>query len=171
MDSKYIFLLRHGNAPKMGNETDKQRKLSELGKNEILQVVDYLQDRTKPEIIFASDAVRTRQTAEIYNIYSKNESVTKLNPVLYNCDPSDIISIITDVDSAYASLMIIGHNPSITNVIDSFDCSSKDKDLEVSARNYEPTAKLVVLKSKIASWNEATYAHWNIHSVFWPGVS
>ena len=167
---KYIFLLRHGHAPRIGTETDKDRQLSSLGLKEIGEVATFLKEREYPEIIIASDAVRTRQSAEQFCRAVGYKPMCRFTSELYNCSSDDIIHVIESCENSYDRLMIVGHNPGITGVIDYFPNARSERSLEVNSRNYDPTAKLVLLKANLLSWQELPKAKWEIDAVFWPGL-
>ncbi len=165
---KYIFLLRHGHAPRSGNEPDKERQLSPVGRKEIGEVAAFLKEKKYPEIIIASDAVRTRQTTEHFCQAAGYQPLCQFTSDLYNCSTDDIIRVIENCENGYDRLMIVGHNPGITSVVDLFPSVRSDRALEVKSRNYEPTAKLVLLKANLSSWRDMSKAKWEMDAVFWP---
>tara|TARA_B110001454_G_C12467221_1_gene328802 strand:- start:297 stop:608 length:312 start_codon:yes stop_codon:yes gene_type:complete len=59
--------------------------------------------------------MRTLETINILNENIKGKIYTE--PLLYNAHTKDIETIIKEVSDQYDSLMIIGHNPSITSFI------------------------------------------------------
>jgi len=167
---KYIFLLRHGHAPRSGNEPDKERQLSPVGRKEIGEVAAFLKERVCPDIIIASDAVRTRQSTEHFCQAASYQPLCQFTSDLYNCSTDDIIQVIENCENRYDRLMIVGHNPGITSVVDQFPSVRPDRALEVKSRNYDPTAKLVLLKANVSNWHDLLSAKWEIDAVFWPGL-
>lgn len=165
-----MYLLRHGHAPKVGTESDKDRQLSSQGREEIKAIAGFLKDWDYPEIIIASDAVRTRQSMEHFCQAADCRPLCLVTSDLYNCVSNDIIKVIENCDDRYSHLMIIGHNPGITGVIDILPSMHSDHALELKARDYNPTAKLVLLKANIANWADILKTQWKVDTVFWPEI-
>ena len=73
-----------------------------------------------PELILHSHAMRARQTAEIMAVKLElSQGYTVEDSELYECNDSDLISIIRNLPDDVDSVLIVGHNPAIENLADS----------------------------------------------------
>ena len=113
---KRLFLVRHAKA-EIGDPSilDHERKISGDGIHDIKKISNYLKKYLNPSHIISSTSIRTLETINILNENIKGKIYTE--PLLYNAHTKDIEIIIKEVSDQYDSLMIIGHNPSITSFI------------------------------------------------------
>jgi phosphohistidine phosphatase len=164
---KRLFLLRHAEAPRKQGDTDRQRKLNGKGKKESISVGSYMFSRKyKPELTISSDSPRTIETVEIVNsVLKANKAIFTVD--LYNASSHQVLEIIEHSLDDINNLMIVGHNPSITSVLDLLDAKATRDDL-IKSRNYEFTGKLVVVDSDARCWNEISNANNNIVDVYFP---
>ncbi len=165
---KRLFLLRHGHAPRGSNESDADRKLSNLGYAEAAEVGNFITKKNyNLELIKSSNSIRTRQTiGKLFEILPQKPK-TIFTSELYNVSGHEILEIVKSSDSNIDNLMIVGHNPGITSVLDLIDpIASTDESLK--ARDYEVTCKLVVLKCFCTDWIELGSCKVEIDSIFFP---
>ena len=114
---KRLFLVRHAKAV-IGNHSilDHDRKISADGIRDIKKISYYLKNNNlNPDHIISSTSIRTLETINILNETIHGKIYT--DPLLYNAHVIDVEKIIKDMPDKYDSLMIIGHNPSMTNLI------------------------------------------------------
>ena len=114
---KRLFLVRHAKAV-IGNHSilDHDRKISTDGIRDIKKISYYLKNNNlNPDHIISSTSIRTLETINILNETIHGKIYT--DPLLYNAHVIDVEKIIKDMPDKYDSLMIIGHNPSMTNLI------------------------------------------------------
>lgn len=90
-------------------------ELTEKGFEDSKNIAQELKEKKiLPDLIVSSPAIRTRQTAEIV---AKTLDYTKnimYNEVIYQAFVNEIVESITYTFDTVDSLMIIGHNPSLT---------------------------------------------------------
>lgn len=116
---KILFTLRHGDAiPGDENNIDKQRPLSEKGEKELKrlrkQEIDLFQ---RIDLILCSSSVRTRQTLDcIMKGLSDRVTICYIDN-LYNSSVDKIIQEISLIDNKFNAVMIIGHNPELTTLM------------------------------------------------------
>ena len=114
---KRLFLVRHAKAV-IGNPSilDHDRKISADGTLDIKKISHYLKNNNlNPDHIISSTSIRTLETINILNKTINGKIYT--DPLLYNAHVIDVEKIIKDMPDKYDSLMIVGHNPSMTNLI------------------------------------------------------
>lgn len=119
---KTIYLVRHAKSDRENtNLLDIERPLNERGysnANSMSQVFNEKQDN--PGIIISSPAIRAFSTASIFakNLnYDLNTILIKKE--LYESSTKDYLSVITDMDEQFKSLMLFAHNPTISSFADS----------------------------------------------------
>ncbi|WP_072681457.1 histidine phosphatase family protein [Arcobacter sp. LA11] len=113
---KTLYIMRHAQKDESKPEQyDYDVELTQKGLEDCEKIAQKLKDRRiTPDLIVASPAIRTRQTAEIVAKtldYLKN---IMYNEVIYQAFVNEIIESITYTFDTVDSLMIIGHNPALT---------------------------------------------------------
>ena len=150
---KTLFLLRHCEAYQFEeNKTDHDKKLNENGKKsaELLNrwfkksniIIDH---------ILVSSAVRTLTTANI--IFSNIRSKMHEKKELYLCDYKEIIKELGLLDNSFNNVMVIGHEPSISESL-KFLISYCRPDLNYVTNSLYPTGGLSILNFSIKNWHE-----------------
>ncbi len=163
---KKLFLLRHGNAPRVHNESDSDRKLNELGYKEAAEVAEFLNaNKWNIDLIKSSDSIRTRQTVSKLLEYAKTK--TTFSRELYNASGNEILEEIKNTSDSVLNLLVVGHNPGITSVLDLINPASSSDDA-IGARNYEVTCKLVVVECDLDQWSNIDLSKCSIKNVFFP---
>ncbi len=138
--------MRHGKAIKeVASGLDYDRGLEGRGKTDAAEVIQAL-SKTKfiPEIIIASPAKRTLKTAEI----ALSELKLKKNKLLfessiYEAQIKDLMHVIRELDDNYNTVLLIGHNPSITSIVGH---------LTPNFIEHTPTSGLSVISIKVETW-------------------
>lgn len=113
---KTLYIIRHAKTNKALN--DLERELMPIGVERINKLGKYLSaNNCKPDILFSSFAKRAVQTANIvagHIGYPREKIITKES--LYFTSQEEYFNIIFEQDLGVNSIMIVGHNPEITNV-------------------------------------------------------
>ncbi len=117
MPTKTIVLMRHGQThdPEPG-QLDKQRALTQQGTQDVEAVsLQLQQSNVKPSLILASSAQRTRMTCEILQQTLACGKIV-LSDELYNASAHSIQQIISKVADEHSTIVIIGHNPGMSEL-------------------------------------------------------
>jgi phosphohistidine phosphatase len=117
---KTLYLLRHGEAQSSGYE-DFDRPLTDHGKATIEKVGKQLASGTQPDLVIYSPAMRTLETKEIVaqHLDKKTQYIEYKN--LYAAPVQDIFNMIQSIDYNYQSLLIIAHNPGLSDLTSEFN--------------------------------------------------
>ena len=102
--------------------------------------------KLQPDHIICSAAVRTRQTGEyFYDKLNFNPAKVQFDKRIYECAPEDLYEVIREIEPEVTSLVIIGHNPSLTYFA-----------------NYYSGSKIIEMPTTGVAWIEFDTDDWNI---------
>lgn len=114
-----LILLRHAKSSwKDASLVDFDRPLSKRGKYDApLMAYKLFTSKIKIELIISSPAKRTSETAKIFAKILGYESEIIFNEKLYEASYKEILGIINLVDDKYQNILLVCHNPGITNLV------------------------------------------------------
>jgi len=131
---KTLYLVRHAKASH-DNEwlTDWERPLTPTGSSRAERIAKKLRKKkVKPSKILSSHAFRALNTAVIFAVnLDYPVSSIELSSNLYE-SASGIIDVLKKQADSLASIMIFGHNPSMSKLLDKLS-KKKNKELSTSA--------------------------------------
>ena len=142
---KKLLIVRHAKAS--WNNTlfkDYERPLTKNGHQDALLIAQYLKTKHHiPDYIISSSAKRAIQTTNIISqILSPELSICK-ERLIYGGSTNEMISIIHTIDNQYNNIMMVGHNPTTTLLINKISNSHID---------YVPTSGSVIIEFTISKW-------------------
>lgn len=142
---KRLILIRHGKSAWDQNVIDEKRPLKKRGERDGLLIAEsFSAFSEKPMTLWSSPAVRALSTAKIFKnelaIDDKNFHVINS---LYTFDSAELFSQIQKCDPEIDNLMVFGHNPAMTNLVNKLGDSPV---INV------PTTGLTVIDFEITSW-------------------
>ena len=112
-----LYLIRHAKAEQVEiGVKDKDRQLSTKGMQQATMVGAHLNEMgVKPSMIITSPALRTQTTSEIIaSRLSYDVNKIHTNEELYLASVRIFLQIINQLKDEWESVIVIGHNPSIT---------------------------------------------------------
>jgi phosphohistidine phosphatase len=144
---KRLTLVRHGSAEQDTNVRDFERPLSRKGQNEVLEMARRFQERSLvPDLILASAAARTRETAETFaKVLGVAARLLQADDALYLAEGEYILTTIRGVGPRIGHLMVIGHNPGISAAAISLAPEAITSDL--------PTCGTLTMTVSCTTWN------------------
>lgn len=114
---KRLMLMRHGDAPNV-KEGDRFRILSEKGMKQSREAGAFLVRTTiVPDLIYVSPVERTMKTLECLAAAFKKTPLTEMQIGLYAASKERILSIIEKCPADINNLLVIGHNPGISELL------------------------------------------------------
>jgi phosphohistidine phosphatase len=119
---KRLLLLRHAfaEAADAGTE-DIDRHLSPRGRGEALDAADCIaRAELRCDALLVSPALRTRETATIVAAELDLPLRLTIAPELYPGDPALMLRPLSRCPAQYATVMIVGHNPGISELAQRF---------------------------------------------------
>ncbi|PZU85606.1 MAG: phosphohistidine phosphatase [Shinella sp.] len=138
-----IYLLRHAKSGwALPGQRDFDRSLDDAGYAEAELVADAASEKNyRPDLLISSTAVRCRQTADAIQRAFPGEMECRFVDDLYNAPADNYLEILSALQG-YGSVMLVGHNPAIEEVLISL--AGMDAANRAIPEGY-PTAGLTVL--------------------------
>jgi phosphohistidine phosphatase len=137
MTARTLVLLRHAKAETPGDGPDFQRKLSEKGQADADAAGSWLADEgLRPDLVICSPATRTRQTWHGVAVGLAQADPDGAAPEvhyeqdLYDGGRTEIIDLVRAVSDEMGTVLVIGHNPSVSDVSVLLRSDREDADFE-----------------------------------------
>jgi len=117
---KILYLFRHGDAKEIGVNSDYSRELTEKGELRVTEMAKHLiKYGYRADLIITSGALRAKSTADIIagiSGYTGRDIV--IENILYSSNiEDDVISLIKNISAKISSVMIVGHNPLLSDFV------------------------------------------------------
>lgn len=127
--------------------SDFDRPLNKRGNIDGELMSNYLREKEKKiDKLILSTSKRTRLTSKYFTEKIHFDSISYLDE-LYHASYSDIINIISKVENNFNSVMVIGHNPGLTELINQYTI--------INIYNL-PTTGVVKVEFKGDKWDRIT---------------
>ena len=150
---KKLYLVRHAKSSwKHPALDDFERPLNKRGRKNAPFMGNVLKKRrVQPDLILSSPASRAAMTARIIagRINYPVQDIIYLESI-YEANKQDMIQIIRQMDDGIDRLMLVGHNPGVTNLANTL---GNDPVSNV------PTGGVYSVRLKISSWNKIRGRH------------
>ena len=161
-----LYLMRHGQAESLGEGHDFERNLTDAGRQQISRSGDFLSKYQVDKIII-SYVRRTIQTASIMKEFV-NAAEEEIVEYLYQSEEGNVIKMLSEQDSRYRHILVIGHNPTIYNVsMELLDSNSDGYDTLLSSDMQ--TGQVVVLDfPELKSWKALASGRGKLVELFRP---
>ena len=147
---KTLYLLRHAKSSwSFDNLSDQERPLNDRGRDDAPAMGRALgKRRICPDLIVSSPAVRTMSTAVLVarELQYPHDKIL-VESGIYGADLDDLLTIIKALPDAAGSVLLVGHNPTITEAANA---------LSPNHVNEMPTAAIVCLHFECAHWTEVS---------------
>ncbi len=144
---KRLILIRHGKSSWKYGVADDKRPLKKRGFQDGKLIAEAFEKfYSKPVKLWSSPAVRALETANIFK--EKLEIADKdfqIQSRLYTFTKSELLSQIQNCDDGVDKLMVFGHNPAMTGLVN-----------DLGDKNFEniPTTGLTVIDFETNSWKD-----------------
>ncbi|MFH1119022.1 MAG: histidine phosphatase family protein [Bacteroidota bacterium] len=159
---KTLYLMRHAKSSwKHAELNDLDRPLLEKGLKRTRLIINYLQtNERKIELIITSHAVRAVETARIIaRAFNVEESNFRIEKGVYMADADSLMDQFYDLPTAVSEVMLVGHNPSITNFANTF----LDEKID-----YLPTSGVVAINFETDNWEDLPVARFKTDFTIFP---
>lgn len=145
---KTLYLVRHAKSSwKEIDLSDKERQLNKRGRQDAPVMGKLLKKmNVKPDLLISSPAVRALTTAEfIAKEIDYPKSKIHLAENIYMAGSTELFSEMIKSDDKYKSIMLIGHNPGITDFLNVL-CKENIDNM--------PTCSIAGIQFEIDSWSD-----------------
>jgi phosphohistidine phosphatase len=124
---KTLFLLRHAKSSwKDETLADFERPLNSRGKRTTKTLgALFIKEKVKPELILSSCAVRARETIEPILSLTKLRSELRFDERIYEASAERLFDVITQIEKTIRSVLIVGHNPGLEELLASLTGQSE----------------------------------------------
>ena len=149
----YLYIMRHAKSDWSGPQiSDFERPINKRGTKNAMRIGEWMNENNHiPQKIISSPALRAKETIELVT-----EQISKFNledltyeDELYLAGFTQLIEFINTYKDKVQSLMLVGHNPGIENLVNYLCDKSGDKETIVT------TANLFIFKFSSDSFNIA----------------
>ncbi len=147
---KTLYLIRHAKSSwDAANIDDLERPLNDRGKRDAPRMGKRLKEKDiHPDLILSSPANRAISTCKgIADVIGYPQTAIKTDSALYHSDEGTILSVIQELKNKYDTVMIFGHNPGLTDFVNTL----LDGELEI---DNVPTCGVVAFQFDVEAWSE-----------------
>lgn len=153
---KTIYLARHAKSSwSSGFVKDFDRPLNTRGESDAVKMGEAMQNLSwMPEKILASPAMRVKQTCEAYcEILDYPIDNVDWNPDIYAAYTITLLQLLTSLEETTKSVMLIGHNPAMEDLLLHLCGYSKVNETKQSDGKIFTTANVAKLNTN-APWKD-----------------
>ena len=157
--SKYLYLMRHGDAECEARVIDFQRALTSFGKKQVRMQAEQFKEPEgiRPDCILCSTARRAKETAEGLRNLFKGVPVF-YRETLYLAPTHRLLNLIRETDDLFARILIIGHNPGLEQLASMLN--------EEMVRIPLKPADCVSVRMNVKTWAEVAAETGKIEKIF-----
>jgi phosphohistidine phosphatase len=159
---KTLYIVRHAKSSwKYPELADDERPLLEKGKKRTKRIIDYLEEQNiSVDYIISSHATRALDTAKIL-AHALNYPVDdiKVDHEVYYADGDKLFNQFYDLPERHDSVMLVGHNPAMTNFANNFLSTPID---------WLPTSGVICIDFDTDRWEKIPVAKRTTRFVVYP---
>ena len=159
---KNVYFIRHAKSSwESPSLSDIETPLNPRGQRDAPFMAKMLKNKNvQADLIITSPANRALTTAK-YFATEMNLSSEKIDikNVIYGAYPEDVISLIKNLDDSINTIMVFGHNPTFTSLVNRF---TEDYIANI------PTCGIVKVNADINSWSKFGEANAELTEFYYP---
>ena len=144
---KKLLLLRHAKSD-WGDASlpDFERPLNERGRRAAPLIGRFIREQgLHPQLVIASPAQRTMDTASLVIAASGIEAETRYDERIYEAQVANLLQVISEIDDRKTEVLLVGHNPGVESLIEYLTGETRRV----------PTAALASMTLDVGRWREA----------------
>lgn len=159
---KNVYFIRHAKSSwESPSLSDIERPLNPRGLRDAPFMAKMLKNKgVQADLVISSPAKRALTTAKYFadEMNLSNEQITVEN-IMYGAYPEDVISLIKNLDGSINTILVFGHNPTFTSLVNRFT--------EEYIANL-PTCGIVKVTADIDSWIKFGEANTELTEFYYP---
>lgn len=126
--ARTLVLMRHAKAENAA-ASDHARDLTPQGRASAAEAGRWLAEQVSvPDLVLASDAVRTLATWREAALAAGWDVEPRASAAMYAAGPESALDLIREVPSDVATLVVVGHNPTVAYLAELLDDGNGDDD-------------------------------------------
>ena len=150
-----LLLLRHGKAASPDGLADRERPLTDGGREAAAALGAFLaKEELVPDLALVSPARRTRDTWTLIKD-ALGDAPMRAEERLYEAPESRLFAVIGEVNPDIATLLMLGHNPGLQNLLGVL-VSAADRRAYAQAIDKYPPAGLAVVALPAVTWRDVS---------------
>ncbi len=144
-----VIIMRHAQAQlEQYGKNDRERTITMAGMHEIDAMRQQIHGKLEGvSLIMCSNARRTRQTLDGIKPVLPNSAQILYDDSLYNASVDCLWHKIQTISPLHKSIMILGHNPGVAQLVNAVD---------TSITRAFPTCSVAVCDSSVEKWHEVS---------------
>ena len=144
---KQLILVRHGKSSWENNLPDEKRPLKKRAYHDAALVLKVFKEFKSGDVmLWTSPAVRAHTTAKLFKEELQiPDREFMVKDALYTFDEDQLLSVIKSCSNEVEKLMVFGHNPALTGLVNSLG----DKPIDNL-----PTTGLCVIDFEVENWHD-----------------
>lgn len=141
-----VVLLRHAKSAWPYGVPDLERPLAGKGRRNAQSAGQWLAaEGPTLDLVLCSPATRARHTGEIVRPWLA-PLPWREEPRLYEASAADVADVLRELPDLFAGVLVIGHEPAMSGVVDTLAGPVSDRDLLATVRRKFPTSAVAVLR-------------------------
>ncbi|MFB9251401.1 histidine phosphatase family protein [Sphaerisporangium melleum] len=123
-----LIVLRHAKAADLPGLADRERPLTDRGERDAERAGERLKQLgLAPELVLCSPSVRTRRTAELALAGLGSDAPIHFESEIYEAYPDELLELIGRTDGGISTLLLVGHNPGVHELVLNLTLSREDE--------------------------------------------
>ena len=158
---KTLLLARHAKSSWDQPVDDIDRPLNQRGQLDVTRMANCMQQcGYLVHQIISSDARRALATAEEYARFLKPKYDLIINHDLYLASSSQIVNMVRDISPQCSTVMLVGHNPGMTDTLNDLSHENIDN---------MPTCSVAVIQFEVSHWRDISAGQGDLLAFEHPG--
>jgi phosphohistidine phosphatase len=114
-----VYLLRHAKSSwDDASQRDFERPLTSRGREACALIGEFIEEKGIDfDLVLVSTSVRTRETIELVKEQAKFRGEVRYDERIYEATVTQLLEVIAQVDSDRESVLLVGHNPGIEELL------------------------------------------------------
>jgi phosphohistidine phosphatase len=148
-----LLLMRHAKAERLeAGQSDFDRVLAPRGRTDAKTIGAYLvRHRSIPDRAVVSPAARTRETWTLASGAFGQMPPASFEDRLYGASPAAILDVIKQTADSVGTLLVIGHNPGLQELVAMLIATGNVEARERLGREF-PTSALATISFAVENW-------------------
>lgn len=151
-----LVVLRHAKSAWPEGVADHERPLAPRGRRDAPAAGRALAEAgCLPDLALCSTAMRARSTWELASAQWGTRPPARFEPRLYAAGAPDLLRVVHEVPSDVGTLLLVGHNPGLVELVLDLAGDGPDDTLEAVRRKF-PTSAVAILSWHGTGWQALT---------------